>query len=601
MKKWFENLKISKKLIIGFLFVACLGVVIGLVGIINIINMNNSQQKTYDQCTLGIKYSTESEIDYAYLKTAVRDLYIHYSTNKEQYCQDISDHLDTVEQQLDNYSKTISDNQDQENYNAMKTAYEPYKKIVNNIVEAAESGKTAREILALIQNGASVAQSADQAFEAASTYNENLASERLSSDTDSASVAIVVMIAVIVLSFILALLLGRYISNMISKPVQTFADLSEMLAVGDNDVDKLIEEKDRLLKYRKDEVGTLALSFYKMIASITEQAQAVQAIADGNLTTVVTVRSEFDVLGKALSELVQKFHTLAVSIVSSADQVDTGAKQVADSSTALSQGATEQASSVEELTASLEEVTSQTTQNAQNAQTTDGLAKSIREDAESGNTQMEEMLRAMDEINTSSDNISKIIKVIEDIAFQTNILALNAAVEAARAGQYGKGFAVVAEEVRNLAAQSAKAAKGTTDLIENSIKKVKSGTKIANEAADALGKIVEGVSKVSDLVDAIAISSNEQSAALEQINQGIAQVSQVVQSNAASSEECAASSEELSSQADCLKTSVSIFKLRGDSCSTTSTAPRSGEPERKETCPVPTPEVALSGSGSSKY
>ena len=202
---------------------------------------------------------------------------------------------------------------------------------------------------------------------------------------------------------------------------------------------------------------------------------------------------------------------------------------------ALSQGATEQASSIEELTTSLEEVSAQTKKNAEYANDANKLAENAKNIAVRGNQQMQEMLTAMAEINEASNNISKIIKVIDDIAFQTNILSLNAAVEAARAGQHGKGFAVVAEEVRNLAARSANAAKETTDLIEGSIQKVEDGTKIANQTAEALNEIVEGVNEVAKIVDNIASASNEQAAAIEQINQGVMQISRVVQSNSVTS------------------------------------------------------------------
>lgn len=288
-------------------------------------------------------------------------------------------------------------------------------------------------------------------------------------------------------------------------------------------------------------------------------------IADGNLDVEVRVDSKDEVgeLSKAFLVMSTNINSVLTNINAASDQVAAGSRQVSDSSMSLSQGATEQASSIEELTASMEQIAAQTRANAENAEKARDMATDAQNYAEQGNSQMDDMLNAMSEINESSTNISKIIKVIDDIAFQTNILALNAAVEAARAGQHGKGFAVVAEEVRNLAARSANAAKETTTMIEGSIEKVEGGTKIANETAEALNKIVDGVSKATELVGEIAIASNEQALGVDQVNQGINQISDVVQTTSATAEETAAASEELSSQSDLLKSQVSTFRLKG--------------------------------------
>ena len=291
--------------------------------------------------------------------------------------------------------------------------------------------------------------------------------------------------------------------------------------------------------------------------------QSADRIAEGDLATEV-VTSTGDELGDVAASfeiMRQRVHNVLLEINQGADQVAAGAHNVSDASVALSQGASQQAASVEQLSASIAEIASQTASNAQNAEKANDLTVGTREKAQLGNEEMQEMLSAMEEINASSANISKIIKVIDEIAFQTNILALNAAVEAARAGQHGKGFAVVAEEVRNLAARSAKAAKETTDMIEGSMEKVETGREIAHKTADALNAIVGDVSSVADIVANIAKASNEQKLALEQINQGVQQVSQVVQANSSTSEEAATASQNLNQQADIMRANVGKFRL----------------------------------------
>lgn len=332
-------------------------------------------------------------------------------------------------------------------------------------------------------------------------------------------IAIVVVIAAVA-TLIFAASIYFYITKKVSKPLSTVVSAAEKIA--DRNLDVSIDFKSN------DEIGILCNEFNKMTDNLNE------------------------VLNN-------------ISIASK--QVASGSSQVSSSSIALSQGATEQASSIQQLTATLDEISTQTKQNAQSANDANKLVETAKSDALTCNDQMKQMLVSMEQINKSSNNISRIIKVIDEIAFQTNILALNAAVEAARAGQHGKGFAVVAEEVRNLAIRSAKAAKETTDMIEGSINKVEDGTKIANKTAEALNNIVDGFSKVANLVKTISLASNEQATGITQVNQAISQVSQVIQTNSATSQESAAASEELSSQAEILKNQVDRFVLKKNTLS----------------------------------
>ncbi len=297
---------------------------------------------------------------------------------------------------------------------------------------------------------------------------------------------------------------------------------------------------------------------------VNEIADTLTEMANSNMAVNITgdYKGDFMPIKEALNLIIESFNQILSDMNNAADQVAAGSRQVSDGSQELSQGATEQASAIEELTSSIGDIAAKTKQNAMRANEASELAISAKEQAEKGNTQMQALQKAMEEINLSSANISKIIKVIDDIAFQTNILALNAAVEAARAGQHGKGFAVVAEEVRNLAARSANAANETTGLIEGSIHKVSAGTTIADGTAKALEQIVTEVTKAASLVGSIAEASNEQANNITQINQGVEQVSQVVQSNSATAEQSAAASEELSSQADLLKEMISQFQLK---------------------------------------
>ena len=317
------------------------------------------------------------------------------------------------------------------------------------------------------------------------------------------------------------------------------------------------------LEYKsKDETGVMANAFREMIVEQRARAELATSIAGGNLNHDVKLASEQDVLGKALKQMVDELNRLLGEIREVTGQVSAGAGQISDASQSLSQGATEQAASLEEISSSMTEIGAQTRTNADNASQANNLAKTARDSAEKGSAQMQEMTSAMSEIGRSSREMAKIIKVIDDIAFQTNLLALNAAVEAARAGRHGKGFAVVAEEVRNLAARSAKAAKETSEMIEGAGRQVESGAEIASRTAESLAEIVGVAAKVSDLSAEVAAASSEQAQGISQVSQGLAQIDQVTQQNTANAEETASAAEELSSQASDLRRLISRFTLR---------------------------------------
>ncbi len=363
----------------------------------------------------------------------------------------------------------------------------------------------------------------------------------------------------IVVSVLISIVIAISLIKIINKSVAQLSKAASDIAMGRVDIE--------MVKFHNDEFGELVDKYTEVVDNIKYQAQVAEEVSNGNLTVQVNVKSSEDVLGNALKKLVDDNFNALSNISDAGSQVTVSSSQVASASQALAQGSTEQASAIEEITASIDEIAEKTKQNAEQANEASGLVGVAIGDVKEGNEQMKSMMAAMQDINKSSESISKIIKTIDDIAFQTNILALNAAVEAARAGEAGKGFAVVAEEVRSLAAKSAAAAAETAELIEASIGKVNAGSKIADDTAKAMDAIAKVVQQSEVIINGIAESSNYQATAVAQIEQAISQVSQVVQTNSATSEECAAASEELSNQASRMREMLSIYNLGSGSSS----------------------------------
>jgi len=566
--KWYSNQKIKNKLILGFLIVAVIAALVGGFGMLTIVQIKANADKLYTENAIALEYAGMAAMKTQGLVSSAQSLsQMDPSSQKDTIKfngERMRSNMDEVDDILEKLGNVVNEEVKESIVSAIATNWEYLKRYTSSVIDSMmeeDGADLVRNYIKLANTAANNLTSYyTQLFETVSAE----ADTRAVSNNSQAVLAMIIMCSVLAAGIVLSILLGLAIAKSIGNPLRVMAAAGMRIAEGDVDVEDIMTEKDRTLTNRKDEIGTLASMVIKLIDGAKIQSEQAQLVAQGDLTVDINLKSDRDLLGLSLREVVTSFHDIALNIVEAATQVALSSDAVSNSSVVLSQGATEQASAIQELNATLEQIKTQTSMNADNAAKANELTQKAKENAENGGKRMDEMLEAMNEISQSSKNINKVIKVIDDIAFQTNILALNAAVEAARAGQAGKGFAVVAEEVRALAARSAKAVSDTTELIEGSVMKVEAGTRIANETAKALTEIRLQVDKAAELISAIDNASKEQSLGIEQVNQAIVQVSQVVQTNAATAEESAAASEELSSQAAQLKEQLGVFILHRD-------------------------------------
>ena len=437
--------------------------------------------------------------------------------------------LTEMKETVDKWHKALNDNMDlDDKYNGFDTDIERVSKILFT-----EIGQIVHEFETMV----ATELTSDAAF-----------------STMVQRVLMMVSSAAILLGGIISVVLSRDIGGGIRAAV---AGTKHVAETGD-----LTFEVPPQFLARKDEVGDLASSVTQMVAAFREVGNLAKDLADGNWRSDVKVRGDLDTMNRDLSAMIGQVNNTLHEIDESVKQVATGSGEVSNASQSLSSGAQESAASLEEITASMSEISSQTKTNAESAGQARDLAHQASQAAGEGQTAMKGMTEAMERITANSTEIQRVIKVIDDIAFQTNLLALNAAVEAARAGQHGKGFAVVAEEVRNLAARSAKAARETSELISKSSHEIDKGGEVANHTADVLNTIVEQVKQTTDLVAGIAAASNEQAQGVNQVTVGLQQIDSVTQQNTASAEESASAANEMSSMATNLQRLVAQFQLR---------------------------------------
>ena len=555
----FKNKKIRTKLFIGFTFISILVLISMIISAVGTIKMSKNLGTFYNESFSMTNLTSEMKLA---LDEAEKSLYKCTMYSDKTI---VNENIATVEEKL---SKS------DELYNEILSKYPDTKLLANYSEVMSKIPAVLEDVFSDLRNNMKarairtindevtpyineIGAMLDEAHESTDAKAEDFVK-----DANSLSMLVTVIIAIlIVVNIVFIIGVCFILTKSLVNPIKEIKASISSLAVGKLDTTITYESKDELGELAADVRSTvLELSSYIKNISYT-----LGEISKNNLDISVDMNylGDFSPIKTSMEEIIYSLNNTVQLIGDSAEQVSNGAEQFSGGAMALSQGATEQASAIQQLSASISEVSEQVVKNANNAKNASTISSEAAMEVENGNRLMVQMMKAMEEIGRASGEIEKIIKTIDDIAFQTNILALNAAVEAARAGAAGKGFAVVADEVRNLAGKSADSAKNTTVLIENAIKAVENGTKIAEQTARSLNTIVEGTKKATTLINEIAEASNEQSSSIEQISYGVDQISAVVQTNSATAEESAASSQELIGQAQILKELVSRFTLKG--------------------------------------
>lgn len=554
-----KNLKIAPRLVLCFGIILIIFAISMVTSIYNINNTAADVNRFYEDCYEVEVLSWKTKLAFSSIE---KSIYKSTTTSNKslvkEYTEEVSAGIETannlfvqLEEDLSEFPTVVKQ---------LDSEFKLATEISNNLVNLLNAGKNSQALSIFNDELLPVLDSINYTMDEVSK-NLDIVAQNFVANSNKVSNNLVIILSVfLLLSIVISIILGLMVTRSITKPIKEISEAANAISRGDLNYTVSHSSKDEL----GEATNVISNTIETLKLYVGEIDRVLNEMAKGDLTTSINVEfiGGFAPIKESVEQILTSFNSTLAKINEASEQVSSGASQVAGGAQALSQGTAEQASSIEELSATVNEVSDQVKLNADNASNVSQITQNAAKEVETSSKQVELMTDAMYDIKKSTNEIAKIIKAIDDIAFQTNILALNAAVEAARAGAAGKGFAVVADEVRNLASKSAEAAKSTAALIENSIKSVENGTKIADETKESITTMVEEIRKSVKLVDDISEASNEQAESIMQITQGIEQISAVVQTNSATAEESAAASEELSGQSSTLKELVEQFVLK---------------------------------------
>lgn len=559
-----KNLSISGKLILGFGSVLVLMIITAIISINNISSISEQTQLYARHTVPGMQYMYKMQVDMRaasqYMLNAIVEDDIEASNAALEKANEWDSDFSTSMEAFIGAQRNDSLMADIEKINTITTEASAARAQIIELLSEQAEGNDNQALKLYFDQYEPVVEQITEILEGFEEVALQRADEQSATTDRLMETSWKVLIATVSVSVVLTILMAFVIRKSILTPVREIVNVYDEMSKG--------HMKNLEIPYEsKDELGKMAQSIRKtntlIVSYLQDISEKLKMMAQGDMRVNVDMEyiGDFAIIKKSIEDTASSLNHTLQTIAIAAEQVSTGASQVSSGAQALASGSTEQASSVEELSVTVTKVAEEAAANSENVKIATQYVEQAGTGVETGNEHMEQLTDAMMEINSASNQIANITKVIEDIAFQTNILALNAAIEAARAGNAGKGFAVVADEVRNLAAKSAEAAKQTADLIQTSVETASKGTQITTQTAQILLNIREKTRLVVESIKNIDHASEDQAVAIDQIKMGLNQVSSVIQTNAATAEENSATSEEMSAQAVTLHEEVAKFKL----------------------------------------